>query len=139
MTIFELENNKCTGCQLCYNICPVGAIMMQENEEGYLHPIINDKCINCGLCAENCPQLRKAYGFVDGNICFAIQCDDQIRNRCSSGGVFKALADKILEEGGVVCGAAFDESQHYLRQVMIHDKKIWIKSCVQNMSKAMLD
>lgn len=42
--------------------------------------------------------------------CYACYClDDAIRNESSSGGIFYCLAKDIIEDGGVVFGAAFDE------------------------------
>lgn len=38
--------------------------------------------------------------------------NEKIRERSSSGGVFQVLACRILEEGGVVFGAVFDENFH---------------------------
>ena len=57
-----MENNfckNCTGCGACANVCPVGAIEMRANSEGFLYPHIDQtKCVNCGLCANRCPQLN---------------------------------------------------------------------------------
>lgn len=55
--INNLDKKLCTGCGLCANICPFGAIEMKADEEGFLRPCINDKCVNCGLCAKkmSCP------------------------------------------------------------------------------------
>ena len=120
MTINALPKQNCTGCGLCYNLCPVSAIDMLPDKEGFLYPVIDEKkCIACGLCASKCPQLTKKKKVEDGNICFAIQCHDNTRSQCSSGGVFKALAHTILKRGGYVCGAAFDESQTHLRHTII--------------------
>ena len=44
--------------------------------------------------------------------------DDDVRKNSSSGGVFTLLAKKILSQGGLVCGAAFDENFR-LSHVMI--------------------
>ena len=53
------EKNHCTGCFACKNICPVNAIVMQEDETGFLSPIIDEsKCIKCGLCRKTCPVLN---------------------------------------------------------------------------------
>ena len=42
---------------------------------------------------------------------FAAQCkEDALRLSSSSGGIFPLLAKAVLEKGGVVCGAAFDEN-----------------------------
>ena len=38
-TVFE--KNRCCGCSACSKICPVGAITMIEDEEGFLYPEIN--------------------------------------------------------------------------------------------------
>jgi ferredoxin len=37
-------------------VCPRSAIIMVEDEEGFLYPFINDKlCIKCHLCIGTCP------------------------------------------------------------------------------------
>ena len=55
------EKNKCFGCRACVNICPVNAISMQEDEEGFFYPVVNtEKCTNCGLCKKSCPSLNKS-------------------------------------------------------------------------------
>ncbi len=53
------KHYKCTGCKTCEQICPVKAIDMMEDEEGFYKPRINkEKCIKCGKCYKNCPQLN---------------------------------------------------------------------------------
>lgn len=43
------DKELCTGCGLCSSTCPVHCITMEEDEYGFLYPVINpDKCINCG-------------------------------------------------------------------------------------------
>ena len=55
-----IEKNKCCGCHACFNICPKDAISMQEDEKGFLYPVINEeKCINCNMCRKVCPVLNK--------------------------------------------------------------------------------
>lgn len=49
------EKIECCGCGACYAICPVKAISMIEDEEGFDYPIIDyTKCINCNMCIKVC-------------------------------------------------------------------------------------
>lgn len=63
--IFENKKN-CCGCSACYSICPVNAIVMVRDEEGFLYPNINEeKCIRCQRCVDVCvfkiAQKEKGY------------------------------------------------------------------------------
>ena len=50
------EKNECCGCAACYGICPVEAIFMYADEEGFLYPkILEEKCISCHICMQVCP------------------------------------------------------------------------------------
>ena len=52
--LFENKEN-CCGCSACYSICPVKAIKMQWDVEGFLYPCIDDnKCIRCHKCLNVC-------------------------------------------------------------------------------------
>ena len=105
------QKNNCCGCRACANICPVSAITMQEDEEGFFYPVINeDKCTNCGLCKKVCPSLNKSEVFHENTLkpdCYAVMADDETRLVSSSGGAFSLIANWILEQGGYVCGVAF--------------------------------
>lgn len=106
------EKGQCSGCSACYNICPKGAIVMQEDTEGFLYPFVdNSKCINCELCVKVCP-IKKENKKVVSNIP-AIACknkEEKIREESSSGGVFTALCELVINQGGVVFGAIYDEN-----------------------------
>ena len=100
----------CTGCMACYNVCPVGAISQGCDEEGFLIPVIDhNKCIKCGRCKEVCPVCNETPGAVLPDDCYAVMSNSEIRRKSSSGGVFRVLADKILSEGGYVCGAVWND------------------------------
>ena len=43
----DKKKPDCCGCSACSKICPVGAITMQTDKEGFLYPVIDDeKCID---------------------------------------------------------------------------------------------
>ena len=111
------DKSECCGCHACYNICPTGAITMEEDEKGFKYPVINiEKCINCGACEKVCPILKKniiekqdfpkAYACKNKN--------DQIRMKSSSGGIFTLIAKAILELDGIVFGAEFNDEYNVI-------------------------
>lgn len=50
-TKHQVLPEKCIGCTLCVQSCPVKAIQMNGNK-AVIDPA---KCVNCGLCASKCP------------------------------------------------------------------------------------
>lgn len=53
--LYEIKSD-CCGCTACYAVCPREAITMQEDEEGFLYPVINEEiCIRCNQCQKVCP------------------------------------------------------------------------------------
>ena len=106
-----LEDNwKCCGCSACVQICPKKCISLENDREGFSYPQIDiNRCVDCGLCEKVCPALRddsgtrspEAYAFMHGN--------EEIRNASSSGGIFTLLAETVINLGGVVFGARFDD------------------------------
>lgn len=111
MIIIE-DMSKCTGCHACMSICPKACISMAQDEEGFLYPKINeDSCIGCGACRTTCPIANKSFAIEKReNICAygAVNQDEDVRLKSSSGGIFTAIAEKIIDKGGVVFGAALN-------------------------------
>lgn len=46
----KINKEKCIGCGLCNNVCPVEAIEIKEGKA-----VVDDKCIECGVCITQCP------------------------------------------------------------------------------------
>lgn len=110
---------KCTGCGVCYNVCPKQAISMQADEEGFLRPSIDiGKCINCGLCRKVCPPLNpvRKHSRVSYPIA-AINKELDVLVRSSSGGMFSLLADWTFAHQGVVYGVVMDAEKHVFHTV----------------------
>lgn len=108
MKIIEIES-KCTGCSACASVCPQQCISMVADEEGFLFPVIDEeKCIKCGKCRTVCSKRADLYE-QNKDVLVAYNRDEKTRIDSSSGGIFSALAIPVLEQGGVVFGAAFDD------------------------------
>ncbi len=117
------DKSKCTGCIACMNICPKNAITMQEDDKGFKYPVIEkDKCINCGLCEKTCPVLN-TEGNKSINKCYVgYNKESKERLNASSGSIFSLIANYILDNNGIVVGAAFDKNNH-LRHIAVDNKK----------------
>jgi len=119
------QKQACCGCTACQVICPQNAIVMVPDEEGFLYPEIdNDRCVHCDLC-------RKVCAFEDGylaKIGKAKEPDfaqtyyagkstrEDVVTRSRSGGIFYALAKKVIENKGVVYGIAMTEEMDAVLQ-----------------------
>lgn len=111
--LYVIEKNRCYGCMACYNVCPYGAIYINEDEEGFAFPRIDQRqCTHCGLCRKCCPSLRKDEKeyFCEQKGYIAQNTDHDMRILSTSGGVFGALADWFIWHDGIVFGAAVDDS-----------------------------
>ncbi len=102
--------NKCCGCRACLQKCKFGAISIVTDKYGFEYPKIDKSlCTNCGLCERVCPIINKIDS-VSADFCgMAYAIDIQTKFNGSSGGLFGVFAKEIIDSGGVVFGAAFDE------------------------------
>lgn len=116
---------KCTGCSACLNVCPKNCIRMKSDKEGFIYPyIIKKKCVNCNKCRRVCPvnKEKEQMNILQKKAFLAYSLNNTVRLRGSSGGIFGLLADSIIEKGGYVFGAAFDDDL-YVKHVCISKKK----------------
>lgn len=111
---------ECCGCTACMSICPVNAIEMQEDEDGFLYPIVSEeKCIKCGLCKKVCPVLnarvekKEQKGYILNNK------NEEIRKDSTSGGAFTSIANYVLKKDGIVFGAAFSDDYKIVKHKWI--------------------
>lgn len=105
-----IDKKYCCGCSACASACPKQCISMQSDNEGFLYPVINETdCIDCGLCEKVCHELHPFEERQPLKVIAAINKDEDIRLKSSSGGIFYLLAEKTIAEGGVVFGARFDD------------------------------
>lgn len=103
------EANLCTGCTACASVCPHGCISMHADAEGFSRPTVDEKrCIGCGLCSKACPVLSAPDKHAMPLAFAAKNRQEIVRLMSTSGGVFTLLAQKVLDQGGVVIGAGYD-------------------------------
>lgn len=105
------DNFKCCGCSACAQRCPKQCIKLYEDDEGFLYPKADEsECIKCGLCEKVCPMINKLIPRCHQRVYAAINQEDEKRINSSSGGIFSAMAEKVIGKGGVVFGARFNEN-----------------------------
>lgn len=137
------EKGNCTGCYACSLACPKKCIEMKSDSEGFWYPEINKAdCIECGKCERVCPVLNGKTKHESSLLkCFAAyNKSEKIRKVSSSGGVFTLLAEEILKQKGVVCGAALSRDCKSVNHIIIDDVSSlprlrtskYVQSCINN-------
>lgn len=104
--------NICSGCGSCAAVCPKRCIKMTEDSEGFRYPVIDQtQCVFCHTCEAACPVILPPR-LSQKTIAIAAKNKNAfIRKESSSGGVFSALANYVLTNGGLVCAAVYNEDQ----------------------------
>lgn len=111
------HKSDCCGCEACVQRCPKRCISLHRDQEGFLYPLVDESiCIDCGLCERVCPVINQGEPLKPLVAYAAKNQDESVRLSSSSGGVFTALAEQVIAQGGVVFGARFDESWN-----VVHD------------------
>lgn len=106
------EIGDCYGCGVCSVSCPKNIIDIRLNDDGFYEPYITDltKCTNCGLCRESCSYLFDSLSLTGSKVkCYAAWSNDEnIRNKCSSGGIGFEIGKYLLNSGYKACGVKYN-------------------------------
>ena len=111
---------NCTGCGVCQAVCASKAIVMQANIEGFLYPVVDTTlCRECDRCYTVCP-ISDNNSTSERHKSFAVYAcqakDKQLLIEATAGGLFPVLAQKIIQMGGSVYGAAYNEHMKVVHQ-----------------------
>lgn len=100
---------------------------MVSDTEGFLRPVINVECCDdCGACKRICPIIhppkhkQSHSSFPDVFACW--NKDEEVRFQSASGGAFSAFAGHVLDNDGIVYGAAFDEDM-MVKHIAVYRKE----------------
>lgn len=103
-------------------------LSLKYDGEGFLYPKIDEtKCISCHACERACfyqTGKEKVEDRLNVISSFAVKAkDDMLRSISQSGGAFGVIASYIIQNDGIVYGAAFDESgvARHLRAESLED------------------
>ncbi len=124
--MIDIKNPEdCCGCYSCVQRCPKNCINMIEDLEGFDYPKVNtSSCVNCGICESVCPQLHNLPLKIPLSCYAAKHRSKQVQLKSSSGGVFSSLAEYVLNNNGVVFGAAFDKNWNVFHKYIEHIEQL---------------
>lgn len=120
MNIADIHD--CYGCGVCATTCARRIIEIRLNVNGFYEPYITDKskCTDCGLCVDVCSYANEGLSLKNGCIqsYAAWSNDDNIRHKCSSGGLGFEIGRTLIGQGYRVCGVRYDtvkkRAEHYI-------------------------
>ena len=115
--------HNCYGCGVCAASCPQNIIEIVLNNNGFYEArVIDDSiCTHCGICLDVCAfchddlSLRELHPLKSWA---AWSDDEQIRKKCSSGGIGFEIGRQLLMLGYKVVGCRYDikeqRAEHYI-------------------------
>ena len=109
LMIEVVPKDKCCGCEACAQVCQTHCIKLRVDKEGFLFPEIDlQRCVRCNRCDATCPVLQETLKSTPFAGYAYRSKDNELLKKTSSGGFFTAIAERVLTNGGVVFGAAFN-------------------------------
>lgn len=103
------NDNKCSACELCAQLCSKNAIEFCVDDYGFRFPKINEnRCVNCGICIKECPQNSedKSNNILKTYVGYSTDLD--LLKKSTSGGIVGELYKEIIHRNGYIAGVRWE-------------------------------
>lgn len=118
---------SCYGCNACKDVCPVSAITMESDKEGFWYPVIDEeKCIHCNLCRKVCiygKYMQEEESSTFPKVYAAFHKTEETHEISTSGGMFTPMYQNILARRGKVVGVKYAEDMKVIYDIAGNDKE----------------
>lgn len=117
-----ISGATCYGCGVCSSSCPKKIISIHQNLDGFYIPSITNpaSCVNCGICLDVCSYIHDKLALEHStNMSWAAwSIDENVRRKCSSGGIGFEIGKQLIEKGYKVIGCRYNvekqRAEHYI-------------------------
>lgn len=120
------NNSLCCGCGACKEVCPVSAINIKMNEQGFYQSFVeNTLCVNCGKCISVCPvqQRKEATDTKDCSLFSYKDNDATVLLESSSGGAAHRISSLLINKGFSIAGCIFNSETQKAEHILVEDEK----------------
>lgn len=120
-SVLNIQN--CYGCGVCAASCAKKIILIELNRDGFYEPRITDEsqCTHCGICTDVCAFSHNELANNEASPVkswAAWSNDEDVRHKCSSGGIGFEIGKQLIEQGYHVVGCRYDikeqRAEHYI-------------------------
>ena len=117
------KTNNCYGCGVCAASCGKNIISIELNQDGFCKPRISDEsqCTHCGICTDVCAFSHTELANNDAvpvKSWAAWSNDEDVRHKCSSGGIGFEIGKQLIKQGYKAVGCRYNVShqraEHYI-------------------------
>lgn len=116
----------CSGCGACSAICPISAISIKLDEEGFYKAYVNqERCVNCGICVDVCMKngVNNAHSISDGKVYASQSYDTAVIKSCSSGGIAYEMSKYAIRQNYYVVGVIYDYTSNSAKTIVIENEE----------------